>query len=103
MGRFKKGLLLGGILGAALMWLNVTPKGKEMRDKIMEHADALFMQLKESMKQLEGPTKEMYDALVERATEEYANKREMAMDVKAGLVKELKKRWGKLENEIKNR
>lgn len=103
MGRFKKGLVLGGILGAALMWLSATPKGKEMRDKLTEHADALFLQLKESMKQLEGPTKEMYEALVERAAEEYANKREMAADMKANLVKELKKRWTKLETEIKNR
>lgn len=101
MGRFKKGLILGGALGAFLMWLNVTPKGKEMKAKLMEHAEALYIELKQSIKQLEGPTKEMYDALVERATEEYAAKKEMAMDMKNMLIKELKKRWKKLEQEIK--
>lgn len=101
MGRFKSGLFLGGLVGAALMWLNVTPKGREMREKLMTQVNDLFLQLKESMKQLEGPTKEMYDALVERAVEEYATKKEMAMDMKNQMVRELKKRWKHLEREIK--
>ncbi|OGH93215.1 MAG: hypothetical protein A2563_01250 [Candidatus Magasanikbacteria bacterium RIFOXYD1_FULL_40_23] len=101
MGRFKKGLFLGGLMGAALMWLNATPKGKEMREKMMSQANDLHDQLKESLKQLDGPTKEMYDALVERAVEEYAAKKEMAMEVKNQLVRELKKRWKNLEKEIK--
>lgn len=101
MGTFKKGLVLGGLLGATLMWLNLSPKGKEMKAKIMEHVDALYNQLRESLKQLEGPTREMYDALVERAVEEYAAKKEMAVDMKNALVKELKRRWWNLEKEIK--
>src|SRR3989339_102804 len=101
MGRFKKGLFLGGLMGAALMWLNATPKGKEMREKMMSQANDLHDQLKESLKQLDGPTKEMYDALVERAVEEYAAKKEMAMEMKNQLVRELKKRWKRLEKEIK--
>jgi len=35
MGNFKKGLFLGGLLGAGLMWLNVTPKGREMKAKLL--------------------------------------------------------------------
>lgn len=101
MGRFKKGLFLGGLIGAGLMWLNATTKGKEMRAKLMAQANDLFGQLKESIKTLEGPTREMYDALVERAVEEYAAKKEMAMEMKNQLVRELKKRWDELEKEIK--
>jgi gas vesicle protein len=102
MGTFKKGLFLGGLAGAALMWLNVTPKGKEMRAKMMEHLDPLYNQLKASLKQLQGPTKEMYEALVERAVEEYAAKKEMAVEVKSLLIKELKKRWSSVDAEMKN-
>lgn len=101
MGRFNRGLFLGGLLGAALMWLNVTPKGKEMRAKIAAHLEPLFNELKESLKQLEGPTREMYDALVERAVAEYASRRELADDVKMILIRELKKRWSKLQKELK--
>ena len=102
MGNFKKGLVLGGLLGAVMMWLNATPKGKEMRAKLMEHLQPLYDQLKASIKQLEGPTKEMYDALVGRAVEEYAAKKELALEMKNMLNKEMKKKWSKLEKEIKN-
>lgn len=101
MGRFKKGFLLGGLIGAGLVWLNATPKGKEMRAKIATHLEPLFAELKVSLKQLEGPTKEMYDALVERAVEEYARKKELTDDLKYMLVRELKKRWSKLQKELK--
>ena len=100
MGKFKKGLFLGGLLGAAMMWLNATPKGKEFRDKMMAHLNPLFTELKASMKQLEGPTKEMYDALVERAVAEYAAKKELAVDMKNILIKELKKKWQELQKEL---
>ena len=97
MGKFKKGLVIGGAVGAFLTWLNVTPKGKELRTKLLGHADALFNELKDSMGTLEGPTREMYDALVERAVAEYAVKKDLAMDMKSKLVKELKKRWERIE------
>ena len=100
MGKFNKGLVLGGLVGAALMWLNATPKGKELRLKLRLHAEPLFNELKLSLKQLEGPTREMYDALVERAVEEYGAKKELASDVKMLLVKELKRRWKSIEQEM---
>lgn len=103
MGRFKKGLFLGGLLGAALMWLNATPKGKEMRAKLTASLDPLYNELKESIKMLEGPTREMWDALVERAVAEYADKKEMADDMKEMLIKKLKKKWSQLEKEIKTK
>ncbi len=101
MGRFKKGLFLGGLLGAVLMWLNATPKGKELRSKVAAHLTPLYNELKNSLKQLEGPTKEMYDALVERAVEEYSAKKEVAFETKEQLVRELKKKWKDVQKELK--
>lgn len=103
MTKFKSGFFLGGLIGAGLMWLNATTRGKEMRAKISAQANDLFGQLKESILQLEGPTREMYDALVERAVEEYAAKKEMAVEMKNQLVRDLKKRWNDLEKEIKSK
>ena len=100
MGRFNKGLFLGGLLGATLMWLNATPKGKEMRSKMLAHMQPLYNELKASLKQLEGPTREMYDALVERAVAEYAAKKELADDMKNILIRELKKKWFELQKEL---
>jgi gas vesicle protein len=100
MGKFKKGLFLGGLVGAGMMWLNATPKGKEMRAKLAAHLDPLYQELKASIKQLEGPTREMYDALVERAVEEYASKKQMADDMKQMLVKKLKKKWSEVKKDL---
>ncbi|MFA5127935.1 MAG: hypothetical protein WC457_02960 [Patescibacteria group bacterium] len=102
MGKFNKGVVVGGILGAGLMWLNATVKGKEYRTKILAHLEPLYCELKTSIMKLEGPTKEMWDALVERAVEEYAAKKELAADVKNNLVRELSKKWDGLEEEIRN-
>lgn len=101
MSGFKKGLFLGGLIGAAAAWLAYAPKGKEFKAKMMEHLDPLYNELKNSIKQLEGPTREMYEALVDRAVEEYSAKKEMAADMKTALVKKLKKKWCQLEAEIK--
>ena len=101
MGNFKRGLLLGGLVGAVTMWLNATPKGKEMRAKFLAHLEPLYNELKISIKQLDGPTKEMYNALVERAVEEYGAKKELADDMKMSLVKRLKKKWAQLEKEVR--
>lgn len=102
MGKFKKGFVLGGLIGAGLVWLNTTIKGKEIRAKIAAHLEPLYNELKENIKSLEGPTKEMYCALVERAVEEYSAKKELAVELKNALVKELQKRWENLEEEIRN-
>lgn len=101
MGTFKKGLFLGGLVGAGLMWLNATPKGKEMRTKITAHFEPLFNELKTSLTQLEGPTREMYEALVERAVAEYAAKKDLADDIKDQLIRKLKKKWGEVEKSLK--
>ena len=100
MGRFKKGLFLGGLVGAALMWLNATPKGKEFRAKLAAHLDPLYAELKASLKQLEGPTREMYEALVEREVAEYAAKKELAAEMKNTLIKELKRKWNELQKDL---
>lgn len=101
MGTFKKGLFLGGLVGAGLMWLNATPKGKEMRAKMAAHFEPLFNELKASLKTLEGPTREMYEALVDRAVEEYGAQKELAEDVKNQLVRQLKKKWSEIEKSLK--
>lgn len=99
MGQFKKGMFLGGLIGAFIVWLT-TPKGKEFREKLAQNAEPLFKELTTSLKQLEGPTREMYEALVERAVAEYASKREMAQVMQQALVRDLKRRWKDIKKSL---
>ena len=100
MGKFNKGFILGGMVGAAAMWFGVTARGKELRAKAREHLDPLFSEIKTSLSQLEGPTQEMYDALVERIVEEYGAKKELAVEIKNRLIKELRQRWFEIKKDL---
>ncbi len=107
MGKMKKGLiigsLLGGVVGSMVTWFNVSKKGKEMREQVLVHTEALYKEIKASLLDLPGPTRDMYEALVERATEEYALKKDLAHNYKNLLLKDLKKKWSALEQEIKQK
>jgi predicted AlkP superfamily phosphohydrolase/phosphomutase len=81
------------------MWLT-TDKGKEFRQRVQENAEPVFDEIKKNLKRLEGPTREMYEALVERAVAEYAAKRELAEDMQNALIKNLKKRWRDIQRAL---
>ncbi len=49
MGKFKKGLFMGGLLGAGMMWLNTTKKGKETRDKLIDQSAEVYALLKDNI------------------------------------------------------
>lgn len=100
MGKFNKGFIVGGLVGVLVMWLGVTPRGKELRAKAAEHLGPLTNEIKESLRQLEGPTREMYDALVERIVAEYSAKKELALEIRYRLVREMKKRWFEIEHDV---
>ena len=51
MGKFKKGLFFGGIIGAGITWLNSTKKGKQVRDEMLDHAADVYEKLLEDVKQ----------------------------------------------------
>ena len=74
-----------------------------MRAQFFAQLEPLYNELKTSMKQLEGPTREMYEALVDRAMEEYDSKKELATDMKMMLTKQLKKKWNQLAKELKRK
>ena len=43
MGKFNKGVVLGGVLGAAIVWLNTTTKGKQYRTQLVDQAADIYM------------------------------------------------------------
>lgn len=92
MGTFKKGLMLGGILGAGLMWLNATTKGRAMRDELLKHAERVFEEVKKS-KQWEKLTKNQYVKAVEDAVNRYAVENDLSDSVRDMVEKLVKSQW----------
>ena len=104
MGKFNKGLFLGGILGAGLMWLNVTKKGKKMRDELLDHAAVIYEEVKEKAMASEAwqeMNKNKYVALVKEAVEKYASKNALSENFKSMIEKVVCSQWCNLEKKMK--
>lgn len=90
MGKFKAGIFLGGLLGAGLMWLNLTPKGRETRDQMLDHAAKIYSILKEKVQtseQYKNLTKNEYVKLVKEYVDKYAIENGLAEKVKNIIIK----------------
>ncbi len=103
MGKFKKGLFLGGLLGAGLMWLNTTKKGKELREQMLDHAAEVYVKLKEgvlSSDQYKSLTKAKYVKLAKEYVDKYALENGLAENVKSMVMKVVLAQYKNLKCEI---
>jgi len=100
MGTFKKGLFLGGLLGAGLMWLSVTKKGKEVRDQILDHAAHVYEEVKKNVlrsDQWKKMNKNQYIKMVKETVDKYAIQNGLAENVKNMIVKVVGSQWEKMK------
>jgi len=100
MGKFNKGLFVGGLLGAGLVWLNFTKKGKETRDHLLDDSAVIYEQLKQKI-MASGTWKEMnksqYVVMVKEAVDKYAIQNGLAENVKNMIVKIISAQWDNLK------
>lgn len=100
---FKKTFLLGGLLGAGLMWLSTTKKGKELREQAIEYAQEVYNRTKKEVKQSGGWdtfTRTKFNSLVEDVTNKYADEIGMAKHVTKVVAKMVESQWNRLRNEM---
>lgn len=103
MGKFKKGLFFGGLLGAGLMWLSVTKKGKEVREQMLDHAAEIYVKVKQTIltsEQYKNLNKNQYVALVKQYVDKYAVQNGLAENVKNLIMKVVNAQWDKLKQEM---
>lgn len=90
MGKFKAGLFLGGLLGAWLAWLNLTQKGRETRDQMLDHAAKIYSAVKEKVQtseQYKDLSKNEYVQMVKEYVDKYAIENGLAEKVKNVIIK----------------
>jgi len=98
--KFKKGLILGGLLAAAaVLGFAMTKEGKELTEELQKDLKTLAKHLKKNLHQLEDVTEESFDELATKVVEEYAKKKELASDVKKALINALQAKWHEMEAE----
>jgi len=106
MGKFKKGLFFGGLLGAGMMWLNTTKKGKQVREQMVDHAAEVYTGLKKQVlesAQYKNLTKSKYVAMTKQYVDKYAVQNGLADNVKKMVMKVVVAQWGKLKGELKKK
>lgn len=103
---FKKGLLFGGFMGASMMWLNTTKKGREIREKLLDHAADVYESVKNEV-MTSGAWKNMnknkYVQMVNEYVDKYAIKTGLAEDTAKMLKKTLHSQWGRISGEIEEK
>lgn len=100
---FKKGFLFGGLLGAGLMWLSATKKGKELRDEAMAHAQTVYERAKKEVQRLGGWdefTRAKFNLLVEDIANKYAEEVGMAKRFSKIVAKMVESQWSRLKKEM---
>lgn len=98
--KFKKGLILGGLLavGAAIGFA-MSKGGHELTEELQKDLKTLAKHLKKNLHELQDVNKENFDALVDTVVEEYTKKKELAGDAKKALIHALRAKWHEMEEE----
>jgi len=98
--KFKKGLILGGLLAvAAVVGFTMTKKGQELTEELQKDLKTLAKRLKKNLGQLEDVTKENFNELVDSLVEEYADQHKLVAKAKTSLAKALQAKWHEMEKE----
>ncbi|HBU07218.1 MAG TPA: hypothetical protein DEB09_04000 [Candidatus Magasanikbacteria bacterium] len=98
--KFKKGLILGGLLAVgATVGFVMSKEGKKLSIELEKDFKFLAKQLKRDLHKLEDVTKENFDKLVITVVEGYAKKEVIVSDNKRSLIKTLQEKWQEMEKE----
>ncbi len=100
--KFKKGLLLGGILGAAaLLGFTMTKKGKKFEEtvhqKVQDQFKEVTNELKKRLSELQDITQAKFNSLVETIVKEFAKKKALALDIQKNFIQSLQDQWTEVE------
>lgn len=103
MGNLKKGMFIGALIGAGLVWLNTTKKGKEVREQILNTAEDAYGRLKVEIKNsstYHSLTKSEYVKLARKYVEKYAIDNGLADNVKNMVMKIVTAQWNNFKSEF---
>lgn len=104
--KFRSGIALGSLVGAGVMWLFATKKGKEVRTQVMDHAAAVYGRVKERILESESwdtLTKSKFAAVVQDAVDRYAIETGLADNIKRMVNTLVNTQWRHVKKEIKKR
>lgn len=103
MGRFNKGIFLGGILGASLVWMSATKKGRQVREELFDHAAVVYAQVKDKLLASDAwknMSQSEYAATVKEIIDKYAVKTGLAKEMKAIVERMVRSQWKNMRKKM---
>ena len=103
MGKFKSGMFFGGLLGAGIMWMSLTKKGRAVRDELLDHAAVVYVEAKEKLMASDAwrqMNRSQFVVLVKDLVDRYAVKTGLAKELKELIVKVVVSQWQNLKQEM---
>lgn len=101
--KFKKGLLLGGLLSIASIVGYVIKKHhhSDLTEEVQAELKDLTKQVKKKIASLEDITKNQFTDVVNKVVDEYAKKKALAEEIKIVLMAVLLEKWEEMEEAYK--
>ncbi|MCB9798608.1 YtxH domain-containing protein [Candidatus Nomurabacteria bacterium] len=106
MGKFKKGFLFGALMGAGMMWMGATKKGRESRDRLLEAASDVYVDVSEKLRNSDAYknlSKQKFVKLVSETVDRYAKDHPSLEHGKDMIVKLVSTQWKNIRQELKKR
>lgn len=94
---FKKGFVLGTLIGALGSFFAFSEKTSTLRKKIRVEADDIFEKIKVRAGDLSNISKDTYDKFVDEAMENYEETKRVSADLLSQMSDELKARWEEIQ------
>ena len=94
---------MGGLLGASMVWMSTTKKGKEVRDKLLDSSADVYLDLKEKVLASDAYdklTKQEFVVMAKEAVDKYAVSNGLAEKAKNTVVKLVGAQWNQLQKEL---
>lgn len=100
--KFKKGLLLGGILGvASIIGYVVKKHGPEITEEIQDELKTISKKVKKKLMEMEDVSKEKFSEMVQQVTEEYGEKKHLPEKIKELVKTMVLEKWTEMEHAYK--
>lgn len=102
MGALKKSLFLGSVMGAGLIWLTSTKKGKEVRDQLLDQSAEIYLDLKKKIQKIDKQyniSKSAYIKMAKDTVNEYFNSHPFPGAIKDIVLKVVLSQWENLKEE----
>lgn len=106
MGKFKKGLILGGLLGAGTMWLCTTKQGGKLCGKVKEHSGEVYKRTKDKIMSSDAykdMSQKEFVKEVKELADKYAEEKDLEAVTKQAIIKIVSDHWDNVKKDIESR